>query len=125
MRRFTRYGVRQGHHENDTVFAGGGLCIKSYAAAVTGLPVAEVDPDSLPRAWFGEIEHTHKAIDDTLGYANLLIELSRRAGRWSARSRQLGASVRGREMHRRDRSDRAASGPLEQLALVLVTGNLD
>jgi hypothetical protein len=32
LRRFTRYGVRQGHHEDDTVFAGGGLCIKSYAA---------------------------------------------------------------------------------------------
>ena len=31
LRRFTRYGVRQGHHEDDTLFTGGGLCIKSYA----------------------------------------------------------------------------------------------
>lgn len=81
LRRFTRYGVRQGHHEDDTVFAGGGLCIKSYAAAVTGMPVAHVQPDTLPRAWFGEIVHTHKAVDDAVGYANLLVELSRRAGR--------------------------------------------
>lgn len=80
LRRFTRYGVRQGHHEDDTVFAGGGLCIKSYAAAVTGMAVADVQPDTLPSAWFGEIEHTHRAIDDTLGYAHLLVELARRAG---------------------------------------------
>lgn len=63
------------------MFAGGGLCIKSYAAAVTGMPVAHVQPDALPRAWFGEIVHTHKAVDDALGYANLLVELSRWAGR--------------------------------------------
>ncbi|TDD58138.1 hypothetical protein E1263_20590 [Kribbella antibiotica] len=79
LRRFTRYGVRQGPREESRVFAGGGLCITSYAAAVTGRPVAEVGPDTLPSAWFGEIEHTHKAIDDALGYANLLIELASRA----------------------------------------------
>lgn len=35
LRRFTRYGVRQGHHEDDKVYTGGGLCSKSCAAAVT------------------------------------------------------------------------------------------
>jgi hypothetical protein len=74
------YGVRQGHHEDDKVFTGGGLCIKSYAAAVTGLPVGEVQPDTLPIEWFGNVEHTHKAIDDAVGIANLLVELSRRVG---------------------------------------------
>jgi hypothetical protein len=38
-----------------------------------------VDVDTLPSAWFGEVEHTHRAIDDTVGYANLLVELFRRA----------------------------------------------
>jgi len=60
------------------VFIGGGLCIKSYAAAVTGMPVGEVQPDTLPSEWFGDVRHTHKAIDDTVGFANLLVELSRR-----------------------------------------------
>jgi hypothetical protein len=78
LRRFTRYGIRQGHHEADTLFTGGGLCIRSYGAAVTGLPAAEVDPPNLPIAWFGGIEHTHRAIDDALGYAHLLVELGRR-----------------------------------------------
>lgn len=76
LRRFSRYGVRQGHHEDDTVFAGGGLCIKSYAAALTGLPVADVQPDVLPAAWLGDVEHTHRAIDDALGFAHLLVTLA-------------------------------------------------
>ena len=80
LRRFTRYGIRQGHHEEDIVFAGSGLCLKSYAAAVTGMPVGETDVNTLPSEWFGGVEHTHEAIDDTVGYANLLVELSRRAG---------------------------------------------
>jgi hypothetical protein len=77
LRRFTCYGIRQGHHEDDTIFVGGGLCIRSYGAAATGMPVADVDPANLPPAWFGDVEHTHRAIDDALGYANLLVELAR------------------------------------------------
>jgi len=40
--------------------------------------VGEVQPDSLPPEWFGNVEHTHRAIDDAVGFANLLVELSRR-----------------------------------------------
>jgi hypothetical protein len=79
LRRFTPYGIRQGHHEADRLFVGGGLCLRSYAAAVTGQSAGLVDVDTLPSAWFGDVEHTHRAIDDTVGYANLLVELSRRA----------------------------------------------
>jgi hypothetical protein len=79
LRRFTAYGIRQGHHEEDRVFIGPGLCIRSYAAAVTGEPAGTVDVDTLPAQWFGHVEHTHRAIDDTVGYANLLVELFRRA----------------------------------------------
>ena len=35
---------------------------------------------TLPIEWFGNVEHTHKAIDDAVGFANLLVELSRRVG---------------------------------------------
>lgn len=80
LRRFTSYGLVQGPYEDDTLFDGPGLCLRSYAAAVTGRSVAEVSPTNLPSDWFGNVEHTHKAIDDALGYANLLVELSRRAG---------------------------------------------
>jgi hypothetical protein len=37
-------------------------------------------PANLPAEWFGDIEHTHKALDDALGYANLLIELALQSG---------------------------------------------
>ncbi len=72
LRRFTRYGLVQGPDEADTLFQGPGLCIRSYAAAVTGRPVADVSVGSLPSEWLGNIEHTHRAIDDARGYAHLL-----------------------------------------------------
>lgn len=82
LRRFTSFGIRQGHHEDDTIFGGGGPCIRSYGASVTGLPVAEVDPENMPSEWFGNVEHTHKAIYDALGYSNRhrCIEQSRAPG---------------------------------------------
>ncbi|WP_166134370.1 hypothetical protein [Nocardioides ochotonae] len=79
LRRFTRYGILQGPYEEEYLFDGPGLCIRSYAAAVTGRPAAEMSPSALPGAWFGDVEHTHKAIDDALGYANLLVTLARKA----------------------------------------------
>lgn len=79
LRRFTAYGILQGPYEDDRLFTGTGLCIRSYAAAVTGRPAAEISPSSLPSEWFGDVPHTHKAIDDALGYANLLVTLGRQA----------------------------------------------
>lgn len=75
LRRYTRYGLTQGPYESDVLFPGGGMCIRSYAAAVTGRPVADISSRTLPADWFGEVEHTHKAIDDARGYANLLAHL--------------------------------------------------
>jgi hypothetical protein len=72
LRRFTRYGLVQGPYESERLFDGPGLCLRSYAAAVTGRPVAEVSPDTLPPEWLGNIEHTHCALDDARGYAHLL-----------------------------------------------------
>lgn len=79
LRRFTRYGVVQGPYEEERIFHGPGLCLRSYAAAVTGRPVAVSGPESLPAEWFGNVPHTHRAIDDARGYANLLGELFRRS----------------------------------------------
>lgn len=75
LRRYTRYGVTQGPYEAERIFHGPGLCLRSYAAAITGRPVADCAPADLPAAWLGDIEHTHRAIDDALGYAHLLVTL--------------------------------------------------
>ncbi|WP_089295619.1 hypothetical protein [Actinoplanes regularis] len=79
LRRFTRYGLVQGPYETDVLFDGPGLCLRSYAAAVTGRPVAEVSPETLPAGWLGDVPHTHRAIDDARGYAHLLGVLFHRA----------------------------------------------
>lgn len=75
FRRFTRYGVTQGPYEADVLFPGGGMCIRSYAAAVTNRPVADISSRTLPAEWFGHVEHNHRALDDARGYANLLVHL--------------------------------------------------
>ncbi|MGI8591884.1 MAG: hypothetical protein ACR2M5_13040 [Nakamurella sp.] len=79
LRRFTRYGLVQGPYEAELLFRGPGLCLRSYAAAVTGRPVAAISPQTLPAEWFGDVAHTHRAIDDARGYAHLLGELFRQA----------------------------------------------
>ena len=84
LRRFTRYALVHGPYEADVLFDGPGLCLRSYAAAVTGRPVADVSPRTLPPEWFGDIEHTHRAIDDARGYAHLLGVLFQRAQKLQA-----------------------------------------
>lgn len=78
LRRFTRYGVTQGPYEPDPLLDHGALCIRTYAAAVTGRPVGEISPHTLPPEWLGDEAHTHRAIDDARGYAHLLVEVLRR-----------------------------------------------
>jgi hypothetical protein len=78
LRRFTAYGLRQGPYEPDGVFDDA-LCLRSYAAAVTGRYIGDVSPATLPSEWFGEVPHSHRALDDALGYAHLLVELFGRA----------------------------------------------
>ena len=77
LRRFTPYAVLQNYYDSDKLFFGTGLCVRSFAAAVTGRPVSECDVSAYPKAWLGEEEHTHRAIDDARGYANLLVTLMR------------------------------------------------
>ena len=33
----------------------------------------------LPIEWFGDVEHTHRAIDDARGYAHLLVSVLQQA----------------------------------------------
>jgi hypothetical protein len=79
LRRFTDHQLLDGLYEPDPLFHDT-LCLRSYAAAVTGRPVREVSPATLPTEWLGEVPHTHRVIDDAVGYAHLLGELFRRSG---------------------------------------------
>jgi hypothetical protein len=75
LRRFTRYGLAQGPYETDRVFHGPGLCLSSYAAALTGTSPGEFHPSRLSPSLLGDVPHTHRAIGDALGYAHLLVNL--------------------------------------------------
>jgi DNA polymerase III epsilon subunit-like protein len=77
LRRFTDHQLLDGRYADDPLFHDS-LCLRSYAAAVTGRPLAQVSPATLPAEWLGNVAHTHHAIDDGLGYAHLLAELFRR-----------------------------------------------
>jgi hypothetical protein len=72
LKRFTPHALVEGHYARDRLFDGAGLCLRSYAAAVTGRPSWECEPATLPPEWLGDHAHTHRAIDDALGYAHLL-----------------------------------------------------
>lgn len=75
LRRFTRHALVEGHFVTDRLFDGPGMCLKSYAAAMTDREPWACTPDVLPEAWFGGHAHTHRAIDDARGYACLLAKL--------------------------------------------------
>jgi hypothetical protein len=44
----------------------------SFVAGKTGRGQWECNVQHYPADWLGSIEHTHRAIDDACGYANLL-----------------------------------------------------
>lgn len=75
LRRFTNHALVEGHYASGRLFDGSGLCLKSFAAALTGRPPWDCPPSSLPREWFGGFDHTHQAVDDARGYARLLSHL--------------------------------------------------
>ena len=80
LRRFTASGLVEGHYAKDRLFDGSGLCLNSFAAAVTGRDAWDCKPRSFPPEWLGNHEHTHRAIDDARGYAHLLGVLMRMSG---------------------------------------------
>ena len=79
LRRYTEHQLLDGLYAADPLFHDS-LCLRSYAAAVTGRFVGEVSASTLPSEWLGDVPHTHRAIDDAVGYAHLLVELLRRTG---------------------------------------------
>ncbi len=75
LRRFANIRLLKGPWIGDRLFYAGGLCLRSYAAGKLGWPLWECTPENYPPKWLGHCRHTHKAIDDARGYANLLAHL--------------------------------------------------
>jgi hypothetical protein len=75
LRRFTPYGLAQGPYESDRVFHQPRLCPASLAAAMMRTSPGEFHRSQLDPSLLGDVPHTHRAIDDALGCANLLVNL--------------------------------------------------
>jgi DNA polymerase III alpha subunit (gram-positive type) len=72
LRRFMARPLFEGPWVPDRLFKHAPLCLMSFVAGKTGRAQWECDADRYPSEWLGSIEHTHRAIDDARGYANLL-----------------------------------------------------
>ena len=57
------------------IFRGGGICLYTMAGTLRGAPYLDWGMSKLPAEFYGHIAHTHKAIDDACGFANVLVEL--------------------------------------------------
>jgi hypothetical protein len=72
LRRFTGRSLLEGPWIADRLFRHAPLCIMSMVAGATGRDHWHCDVQHYPPEWLGSVEHTHRAIDDARGYANLL-----------------------------------------------------
>ena len=79
LRLFTDHQLLDGFYAEDPLFHDT-LCLSSYAAALMGRSVPAVSPTTFPPEWLGHVPHSHRAIDDAVGYAHLLTELFTRSG---------------------------------------------
>ena len=59
----------------ESPFSFSALDIKSYAMAVLGTGFRETAKRNMPKAWFSERPHTHRALDDALGQGELFCNI--------------------------------------------------
>lgn len=75
LQRFADERLFEGSWRPHRLFRTAPLCLLSFAAGRLGWPPWQCDVPNYPIAWLGDHEHTHRAIDDARGYANLLAYL--------------------------------------------------
>ena len=57
------------------IFRGGGVCLYTMAGTLRGAEYLKWGMQRVPPDWYGHIQHTHRAIDDARGFANVLAKL--------------------------------------------------
>jgi len=64
-----------GPYAGRQLFRGGGVCLYTMAGTMRGQDYLNWGMQRAPAEWYGNILHTHKAIDDARGFANMLVRL--------------------------------------------------
>ncbi len=57
------------------LFRGGGVCLYTMAGTLRGQDYLNWGMQRVPLEWYGDVPHSHKAIDDARGFANVLTKL--------------------------------------------------
>lgn len=73
----TYVGVRVLGHPTGgrQIFRGGGVDLYTMAGTLRGAPYLSWGMQRVPPEWYGNVPHTHRAIDDARGFANVLAKL--------------------------------------------------
>lgn len=72
LRQFNNLRLVCGPYGGEQLFFGAGIDLPSLLMGVTGWDYTKCRHENYPDDWFGGNEHTHRAIDDTRGYAHVL-----------------------------------------------------
>lgn len=64
-----------GPYSGRQIFRGGGVCLYTMAGTLRGQDYLNWGMQRAPSDWYGDIPHSHKAIDDARGFANVLKKL--------------------------------------------------
>lgn len=67
--------VLGGPFKTRQIFKGGGVCLYTMAGTLRGASYLDWGMSKLPAELYGHVPHTHRAIDDARGFANVLVEL--------------------------------------------------
>jgi hypothetical protein len=73
--------VLGGPFKSRQIFRGGGVCLYTMAGTLRGAEYLKWGMQRVPAEWYGNIVHTHRAIDDARGFANVLVKLFELSGR--------------------------------------------
>lgn len=64
-----------GPYKTRQIFRGGGVCLYTMAGTLRGAEYLKWGMQRVPAEWYGHVVHSHKAIDDARGFANVLVKL--------------------------------------------------
>ena len=67
--------VLGGPFKTRQIFRGGGVCLYTMAGTLRGAEYLKWGMQRVPAQWYGNIVHSHEAIDDARGFANVLVKL--------------------------------------------------
>ena len=72
--------VLGGPYKSRQIFRGGGVCLYTMAGTLRGAEYLKWSMQRVPPEWYGNIPHSHRAIDDARGFANVLAKLFQISG---------------------------------------------